>query len=85
MLHGDMLQVTNPFRPFRIVTTNGETYDVRHREGFILTNTSITLGLLPAPGAHTFERTVILDLFHIIRLEPLPQQAPLKSNGEVGG
>jgi len=85
MLQADFIRAISPFRPFRIITTNGETYDIRHREGFILTPTYLTVGLLPGPGAVAYERTTTLDLFHIVRLEDLPGVPTIgKGNGQAG-
>lgn len=84
MTFGDMLALTRPFKgPFRVVTSNGESYDVRHREGFILTPGYIFIGLLPSPAGEFFERTTYIDLAHIVRVEPLPQPAPAKGDGQT--
>jgi hypothetical protein len=84
MTLNDFAQVMNPFRPFRIVMTNGQAYDVWHREAFLLTPTYVTVGLLPGPTVGAFERTIILDLFHVVSLEPLARPASAKGNGEAG-
>jgi hypothetical protein len=85
MLYADMLALTRPFKgPFRIVTTNGETYDVRHREGFLLTISHIVVGLLKDPDGDTYERSTYIDLAHIVRVEPLTVPTPPKQgNGQA--
>jgi len=84
MTFADMLALTRPFKgPFRVVTSNGESYDVRHREGFILTTDYLFIGLLPSPSGEFFVRTTHIDLVHIVRVEPLPQPAPAKGDGQT--
>lgn len=84
MTHTDMLQqVAKPFHPFRLTTASGDTYEVRHREGFILTPTYITVGLLAGLDGTSFERTVILDLFHVVSVEPLPAVGAVKGKGQA--
>ena len=84
MTFADLLALTRPFKgPFRVVTSNGESYDVRHREGFILTPGYIFIGLLPSPSGEFFERTTYIDLAQIVRVEPLPQPAPAKGDGQT--
>jgi len=79
----DLARAITPFRPFRLLTTSGQTYDIRHREAFILTPTFMTVGLLEGPVPGMYERTVIVDLFHIESVEPLPAPVP-KGNGQAG-
>ena len=80
----DLARAITPFRPLRLLTTSGESYEVRHREAFILTPTYITVGLLEGPAPGMYERTVIVDVFHIESIEPLPALAP-KGNGQAAG
>jgi hypothetical protein len=59
-----------PFRPFRLVMSSGQTYDVRHPEMAMLTRTDILVGIdetrhgVPA----SFK---ICSLLHITAVEPL--------------
>ena len=84
MTYSDLRSLTQPFRPFRIKTTTGQVYDVWQREGFILANWHIVIGLLKS-GTDEYERTVFLDFDHIEHLEFLPQTAPVKGIGQPGG
>jgi hypothetical protein len=86
MTQTDFERAITPFRPFRIVMSSGEVYDVRHREGFILTPTYINIGLLPGPGTLTYERTMTIDLFHVVRVEDLQAQVPPQAgDGQTTG
>jgi hypothetical protein len=72
-----------PFRPFRLVLTEGTVYEVRHPELFMLGNRSVVIGLPRHPTETTYERTTMVDLFHIVRLEPL--EAPTASGPSGNG
>ncbi len=71
-----------PFRPFRIVQTDGTIYDVRHPELLMVGLTEAVVGLNLDPAQPLFERTATLDLFHIIRIEPLPVPAQSQGDGQ---
>lgn len=58
-----------PFAPFRMYLIDGATYDVRHPELVILGRRSLVLGLNRDPEATRYERTVDVDLLHIVRVE----------------
>ena len=59
-----------PFKPFRLVMSSGQSYDVRHPEMAMLTRTDILVGLdetdegVPA----NFK---ICSLLHVSAIEPL--------------
>jgi hypothetical protein len=45
---------------------------------------SAVIGLNGEQEQSFFETTVLVDLLHIVRLEPLESQASAKGNGEAG-
>jgi hypothetical protein len=63
-----------PFKPFRLVMSSGQTYDVRHPEMAMLTRTDILVGIdetrhgVPA----SFK---ICSLLHVTAVEPLSTAA----------
>ena len=64
-----------PFVPFRVVTSDGTTYEVRHPELVMVSVSSAVIGY-PTPGEPmTMARYDIVSMFHIIRLEPMPVAA----------
>ncbi len=71
-----------PFEPFRIVTSDGVNYDVRHPEVVMVTPTGAIVGFPDPSGSGVMERYDILGLEHIVRLEQLPQTAPAKPKGQ---
>lgn len=85
MTYGDMMALTRPWKgPFRIVTTKNEIFDVRHPEGFLLTTTYINVGLLKHPDSNEYDRSTLIDLAQIVRVEPLAIPASTKCNGQTG-
>jgi hypothetical protein len=69
-----------PFRAFRIFLTDGATYQVQHPELCMLGRRTAVIGLAADPAATVFDRLVDVDLFHIVRIEPLDSTSP--ANGE---
>jgi hypothetical protein len=65
-----------PFEPFRLVMTDGEGFEIRHPDLLWIGQTTAYVGLTGEPGQTFFERSVKVDLSHVIRTEPLaaPQQ-----------
>src|SRR5438128_615156 len=63
-----------PFQPFRIVTTNGKTYDIREKDRPLLLvgKRTVIIGLRVPETDPYFDRYEVVSLVHIIRLEPIP-------------
>jgi hypothetical protein len=61
-----------PFAPFRMTLTEGSTYEVRHPELCMVGRRAVVVGVL-APGRpdQLFDRSVTIDLLHIVKLEPV--------------
>jgi hypothetical protein len=69
------LTQTRPFRPFRIVTSDGTIYEVRHPELVMFGMGSLVIGYAHPTTPWMYERFDIVSLRHIVRLEPIePQQ-----------
>jgi len=73
----DLLNVlrSRPFIPFRIVMTDGVTYEVRHPEMVMVSLTTAVVGYPDRHDPTLAERYDIITLRLIIRLEPMPQPA----------
>jgi hypothetical protein len=71
-----------PFRPFRLYLTDGSAYDVRHPELMMLGRRMAVVGLASDPAETIFDRSVDIDLFHIVRTEFI--EAPAGPNGPAG-
>jgi hypothetical protein len=59
-----------PFRPFRIVTSDGTIYEVRHPDLVMIGLASIIIGYPSEQDPHSYSRWDIVSLRHIVRLEP---------------
>jgi hypothetical protein len=65
-----ILTQRKPFRPFRIVTSDGTVYEVRHPDLVMIGLSSVVIGYPSEQDPHSYERADIVSLRHIIRLEP---------------
>jgi hypothetical protein len=68
-----------PFEPFRMVMTDGKGFEIRHPDLLMVGRRTVIVGLTGDPAHTYFERTVKVDLLHIIRLEPLGAAPSSKS------
>ena len=74
-----------PFRPFRVVLTEGTAYDIYHPELFMLGRRSAVIGLKPPTDPEPwYDRYVTVDLLRIVRLEVLDTPASASGNGMAG-
>lgn len=64
-----------PFQPFRLVMSSGQTYDVRHPEMAMLTRTDILVGVDIADDGVPAEFK-ICSLLHVTAVEPLNVNEP---------
>jgi hypothetical protein len=64
------LLAARPFKPFRLVMSSGQTYEVRHPEMGWLTRTSILVGIDVADDGVPAEFK-ICSLLHVTAVEPL--------------
>ena len=61
-----------PFVPFRVVTSDGTTYEVRHPDLVLVAVSSVVIGVPTPTDTETAARYHIVSMFHIVRLEPMP-------------
>ena len=59
-----------PFKPFRLVMSSGETYEVRHPEMVLLTRTDVLVGVGELDDGIPPEFR-ICSLLHVATVEPL--------------
>ena len=67
------LLAQRPFRPFRLVMSSGQAYEVRHPEMAILTRTDMLVGVEPGEDDIPAEFR-ICSLLHVTTVEPLTTQ-----------
>ena len=70
-----------PFIPFRMVVSEDGTYDVRHPEQVLVTRDTAVIGIPGDQEDEFFETSVLVDLLHVVRLEPLEAAKP-SGNGQ---
>ncbi|MCI0464582.1 MAG: hypothetical protein L0Z62_47230 [Gemmataceae bacterium] len=72
-----------PFRPFRIVASEGMQFDIRHPDLVFVGRRDLMVGF-PDPDSPTvYDRVTRLALVHIVALEDLPAATP-PGTGEDG-
>jgi hypothetical protein len=68
-----------PFEPFRLILTDGSGFDILHPDLLMVGKRTAMVGLTGDPGQTYYERTVKVDLFHVMRVDPI--KAPSSGNG----
>jgi len=76
----DLLE-RKPFAPFRIYMADGSTYDVRRIEMCMVGLATATVGFPSAADSKLYDRTMILSLRQVVRLEPLETAVKPETNG----
>ena len=61
-----------PFKPFRIILSSGEAYEVRHPERALLTRSDMLVGLDVKDGLPAEFR--ICSLLHVATVEPIDHE-----------
>lgn len=64
-----------PFRPFRLVMSSGQTYEVRHPEMAFLTRTDLLVGVGETEDGVPAEFR-ICSLLHVATIEPMSASTP---------
>jgi hypothetical protein len=76
-----------PFRPFRLTTTIGETYDIHHPDMMITSRSVVAVGL-PESGheeqPYSADTLVMLSLIHLVKIEPLTESARSRNGKKKG-
>jgi hypothetical protein len=73
-----------PFQPFRLVTSSGENYEVRHPELVFVGTTELMVGNPSKDDPTIYDRASHVALMHVTAMENLPVKAKKgsKSNGK---
>lgn len=61
-----------PFRPIRIVTSSGETIEVRHPDLIMIGQRSVTVGIGTPEDQEFYDRQAYVSILHIAAIEDLP-------------
>lgn len=60
-----------PFVPFRVVVSEGASYDVRHPDQVMVRRDAIVIGV-PSEDDGYIDATVMVDLMYVVSLDPIP-------------
>jgi hypothetical protein len=74
------LLTQQPFKPFRLVMSSGQTYEIRHPEMALLTRTSILVGIDDSQEGVPADFK-ICSLLHVTAVEPLGSGSSRASDG----
>jgi hypothetical protein len=69
------LLARRPFKPFRLVMSSGQTYDVRHPEMALLTRSDLLVGIDETEDGVPAEFK-ICSLLHVSAIEPINTTLP---------
>lgn len=74
-----------PFDPFRIVTTSGQTFDVLHPDLVTVGAGHVAVGHPSRKDPGIYDGLSEVAILHITTLERLPSESSTKPNGEANG
>jgi hypothetical protein len=61
--------------PFRICTTDGTYFDIRHPEFVSVERNIVRVGVSSGAAGHPVSRDIALGMLHIIRVEPIDESS----------
>jgi hypothetical protein len=61
-----------PFEPFRLILTTGAAYDIRHPDLIMVGRRSAIVGVTNEANGAVYDRTIKVDLLHVVGIEELP-------------
>jgi len=78
MTHEELREAARrqPFQPFRLILTTGDAYDIRHPDLIMVGRRSAVIGVANTPTAAVYDRTVKVDLLHVVGIEDLSSSSP---------
>ncbi len=75
-----------PFVPFRVVTSSGQSYEVRHPELILVGRRELTIGRSGVHDPTFYEGQDRVSVLHVTALEDMAQpMAPPSTNGPIQG
>jgi hypothetical protein len=73
-----------PFRPVRLIASEGLHYDIVHSDLVLVGRRDLTIGFATAENPAIYDRQVRVALVHVVALEDLPA-ATVPPNGAGNG
>jgi hypothetical protein len=65
-----------PFERFRLILTTGASYDIRHADLIMVGRRSAIVGVTNEPTGTAYDRTIKIDLLHVVGIKELPISPP---------
>lgn len=65
-----------PFQPFRIVTSSGESYEIRHPDGVYVTRRVLYVGIYQRGVTNVPDQAATVSVLHISDMQPLVMDVP---------
>ncbi len=72
-----------PFRPLRIVASEGLSYDINHPDLVWVGWSDLQIGFASADHPTIYDRTIRIAMSHVAGLEDLPAAAPSNKNNSA--
>jgi hypothetical protein len=70
-----------PFRPFRIIASEGLRYDIRHPDLVLVGQRDLAIGFATPDRPTVYDRLIRVALVHVVGVEDLPASSPTSTNG----
>ena len=70
------LMSERPFKPLRLHLTNGRTYEIRHPEMAVVSDTVVAIGVPKQDGSLIAEKITHCSLPHVVEVEPADAASP---------
>lgn len=70
-----------PFRPLRLVASEGLRYDISHPDLVLVGQRDLVIGYPSPDNQQVYDRLVRVALVHLVAIEDLPAAAPPGANG----
>jgi hypothetical protein len=70
-----------PFRPVRIVVSEGLRYDIQHPDLVFVGRRDLMIGFPDSATPTVYDRVIRVALVHVVALEDLPAATPPSTNG----
>jgi hypothetical protein len=72
-----------PFEPFRIMTSSGESFDVTHPDLIMVGNRDVVIGIPGPENPTVHDQIAQVSILHITSIRNLPPVTPPSANGPV--
>lgn len=70
-----------PFRPLRLIASEGLRYDITHPDLVLVGQRDLTIGYPSSENPQLYDRLIRVALVHLVGMEDLSAATPLGPNG----